>query len=190
MIEIGTEGLERAEMYLGGIAGAAERATAKAIGAGLTAARKATVSEITTGYEVKRADVEAHMTIEKARTSAMSGALRLRSGSLPLHYFPHTPDQPGTGGPGAPALQVTVKKGQTKTIPGAFVAPLGGKNRIVIRTGGKTRTGKDALKVFYSIPIPQMLARPEIRLAVEEKAVEAIDRAVTAQIDRELGAVP
>ena len=75
-------------------------------------------------------------------------------------------------------------------MPGAFVAPLGGKNRIVVRTGGKTRTGKNALKVFYTIPMPQMLARPEIRLAVEEKAVEAIDAALDKQIDRELGAVP
>ena len=186
-IEIDTDGLERAEKYLGGIEGAAERATAKAIGAGLTAARKATVREITSGYEVKRADVEAHITLERSK---MSGTLRLKSGSLPLHYFPHTPDQPGTGGPGAPALQVTVRKGQKVTIAGAFVAPLGSKNRIAIRAGGVTRTGKDALKVFYTIPIPQMLARPEIRLAVEEKAVEAIDRALDKQIDRELGAVP
>ena len=106
----------------GGIAGAAERATVKAVNAGLSAARKATVREITTGYEVKRADVEAHLTLERARASTISGALRLKSGSLPLHYFPHTPDAPGTGGPGAPTLQVTVKRGQTKAMPGAFVA--------------------------------------------------------------------
>lgn len=177
---------ERAKQFLGSIPGAAERAMARALNAAVKAASEEALTKIAERYAVKRDDVEARFAQEMARPAKLSATLRAKSPALPLHYFPHTPTAPGTGGRGKGPLSVTIRAGSPQTMGSAFIAQLGVKPRIVIRTGQKTASGKDQLKVLYSTPIAVMLGVPSVRLAVEERALEVLDDKLTAEIDREL----
>lgn len=188
MITATTDQLERARRFLAGIPGAAERAMKAALNEAIRRARVEALERIEERYEVAGADVKARLSLQLARPSSLSATLRAKSPSLPLSYFPHAPSKPGTGGPGKPTLSTTVLRGNTKDVGGAFVAQLGVKPRIVTRTGRKTSSGKDELRVLYSVPIAEMLGVPNVALAVEARALEVLDEALSAEIDRELGA--
>lgn len=188
MITATTDQLERAQRFLGAIPGAAERAMAKALNSAIKAAREEALEAITARYAIDVAEVKTRLSTMLAKPGALASKLKLRSSSLALHYFPHTPDAPGTGGPGKGTLSVEVKRGGARSVPGAFVAQLGVKPRIVRRTGGKTASGKDALQVLYTVPTAEMLGVPAVHLAVEARAVEVLDEKLTIEIDRELGA--
>ncbi len=186
MISAATDQLARAQHYRAGSPGAAERAMSRAINAAVRAAQVEAAERMTERYEVAESDVKARLSVLLSKPTTLQAALRAQSPSLPLHYFPHTPSKPGTGGRGKPDLQVTVKRGSPKQITGAFVALLGSKNRIAVRTGQKTKTGKDGLRVLYTTPIAMMLGAPSVALAVEERALQVLDDKLSAEIDREL----
>lgn len=188
MITAATDQLERAERFLGTIPGAATRALSRALNVSIRDARREALAKITARYEVNEADVEARLSIILARPSSLAATLRALSPSLPLHYFPHAPAAPGTGGPGRAPLTATVKRGEPKPVRSAFIARLGVKPRIVLRTGEQTRTGRDRLRVLFSVPIAEMLGVPNVRLAVEERALEVLDERLGREIDRELEA--
>lgn len=186
MIVAATDQLERAQRFLGAIPGATERAMSRALNRAITSARAASIEAITERYELKPSDLRDALTLRTASPSDLQVSITARSGSMPLHYFPHAPTQPGTGGPGKPALTATVIRAQTKPVPGAFVAQIGGKPRIVTRTGAKTKSGKQGLRVLYTVPIGDMLGVESVRIAVEAKAVEVLDQRLEHEIDREL----
>lgn len=190
MITASLDQLERARIALAGLPGAAERAVARAMTEAAKAAKAEAIDVISGRYEVKERDVAARLSVSAARPSALAATLTARSPSMPLHYFPHTPSRSGTGGPGKPHLSVTVRRGETRTVGSSFVARLGVKNRIVTRTGGKTGSGKDALRVLYTTPIAEMLGVAAIASDVEDRAVKVLDERVGVEIDRELRTAP
>lgn len=182
-----TEQLERAKQFLGGIPGAAERAMSRALNAAVREGQVEAFRRIVERYVVNADDVKRRSEIRLSTSKTLAVAIRVQSPSLPLHYFPHTPTAPGTGGRGKGPLSVTIRAGSPQTMGSAFIAQLGVKPRIVLRTGQKTASGKDQLKVLYSTPIAAMLGVPSVRLAVEERALEVLDEKLSAEIDRELG---
>ena len=186
MITATVDQLARAERFLGAIPGAAERALARAMNAAIKAAAEEAVVRVRDRYNTAERDVRSRLDVLSAKPSNLTATLLARSPSLPLHYFPHSPKKGGTGGKGRPALVVEVLRGQTKNVPGAFIAKLGTKSRIVTRTGQKTSSGKSGLKVLFSVPIPEQVGVVPVRLAVEERAVEMLDEHLTREIDREL----
>jgi len=184
-----TDQLERARKYLGTIPGAAEAATSRAINAAVRAAQVEAFERIVGRYEISEADVKARHTVKLSTSRNLEAVLRAKSPALPLHYFPHTPTRGGTGGRGKPPTTVTVRRGESKALGPAFIAKLGTKARIVVRTGEKTSSGKDRLKVLYSIPVAEMLGVTDVRVHVEARALEMVDEKLTAEIDAELGKV-
>lgn len=176
--------LERAADFLRTIPGATEKASARALNAAAAAGREAAVRAIADRYAVHAGDVREKISLRAAAPSRLEAEVVGRSGTLPLGYFPHTPSAPGTGGPGRPPLRAEILRGQQRTIGGAFVAPIGGKPRIMIRTGGKTATGKAAIKALAAVPMARMLAAPSVVEAVEQRAIAALDAELDKQIDR------
>lgn len=172
--------LAHAASYLQAIPGAAERAMSRALNRSIGEARQGAMATIGARYAVKPSDLAASMSVKNATPSTLSATLTTRSGSLPLSYFPHTPTAPGTGGPGRPILTAEVLRGAQKPVLGAFVAPIGGKPRIV------TRTATGSLKVLSSVPIGAMLGVASVRDAVEGHALEHLDANLDREIDREL----
>lgn len=181
--------LERARDFLGTIPRAAETAMARALNAAAGAGREAAIKAIGDRYAVHASDVREKITRTTASPDKLAIAVVARSGSLALGYFPHIPASVGTGGPGRPILRAEVLRGQQKDVAGAFVATINGKPRIMIRTGGKTATGKSAIRSVYTVPIASMLGAESVQKAVEDRALAVVDQQLDREIDRALGKV-
>lgn len=178
--------LARAQRHLAAIPGAAEQAMARALNRAATAGRQAAVESITERYAVNASDVRSKITLTAARPDSLGVMITARSPSLSLTYFPHTPTRAGTGGPGRPVLRAEIRRGESKAIPGAFIATINGKPKIMIRTGGKTKAGKQAIRSATGVPIAVMLGAVSVRAAVEERALEVLDARLGHEIDRAL----
>jgi hypothetical protein len=175
--------LERARDFLAAIPGAAEVAMSRALNHAANAGRETAIDGIVGRYAVQSGDVRERVTLSAATPGNLSMSVVARSGPLALGYFPHTPTQLGTGGRGRPVLRAEVIRGQEKEVPGAFIAPINGKNRIMIRTGEK----RLPIKSLSTVPIGSMLGAKTVREAVEEKAIAVVDQYLDKEIDRALG---
>lgn len=182
-----TKGLERARDFLVTIPGAAEKAVARALNRAASVGRDEAIKAIDARYAVRPSDVRDKITTKAATPNNLVISIVARSGPLALGYFPHTPIESGTGGRGKPVLRAEVIRGQEKDVPGAFVAPINGKPRIMIRTGGKTATGKAAIKSVSTVPIASMLGAESVQEAVETRALAVFDQHLDREIDRALG---
>lgn len=179
--------LERARDFLAAIPGAAEKALAAALNRAATIGRDEAVKAIDQRYAVRPSDVRDKITLRAATPNNLVISIVARSGSLSLGYFPHTPLEAGTGGPGRPVLRAEVLRGHEKDVAGAFIAPINGKPRIMIRTGGKTATGKSAIKSLSTVPIASMLGAESVQEAVLTRAFSVLDEQLDKEIDRALG---
>ena len=178
--------MARAEAFLASLPGAADKAVAASLNKAAKAAREEGVKAIADRYAAAAGDVRERTTTVDASSSSLSAAVKSVSPSLQLGYFPHSPIQIGTGGPGRPQLRAEVLRGQERDVPGAFVAPIGGKPRIMIRTGGITSSGKSAIKPVFGPPIAVMLGVEQVREKVERIAIETFDAQIDKQIDAAL----
>jgi len=178
--------MRRAADFLAAIPGATEKATAAALTRAAAAGREKAVGAILDRYAAKASDVRAAVASMPASPESLTASIIARSGSLSLGYFPHTPGDIGTGGLGRPPLRVEVLRGSVRDVPGAFVAPIGGKPRIMIRTGGTTSTGRAQIRTVPAVPIAIMMNNAGVREAVERRALEVLDEQVGKQIDRAL----
>ena len=113
--------LERASTFLAAIPAATERAAARALNRAAAAARDQAVTSIVERYAVNASDIRGKITQAMASTDRLTATLNARSGSLALGYFPHTPTEIGTGGPGRPNLRAEVLRGQERSIGGASI---------------------------------------------------------------------
>jgi hypothetical protein len=179
--------LERAQAFLSAIPGAAERAMARALNRAAEVGRERAIAEIVGRYAVQPSDVREKITLQPATPSNLQIGVVARSGSLALGYFPHAPTEAGTGGRGRPVLRAEVVRGQEREVGGAFVARINGKARIMIRTGGTSKSGRTQIRSVYTVPIANMLGVRSVREAVEARAFEVLDEQLDKEIDRELG---
>jgi hypothetical protein len=71
----------------------------------------------------------------------------------------------------APAAPADMPRSSAARIegPGAFIATINGKPRIMIRTGGTTKTGRTQIKSLYGPPIAVMMGAESVREAVEAR---------------------
>jgi hypothetical protein len=182
------EQLERATAFLASIPGAAEKAMARALNKAATIGREVAIRSVSDRYAVHAGDVRDKIALSTATPDRLGVEVVARSGSLALGYFPHSPVVPGSGGPGRPVLTAEVIRGQSKAIPGAFVATINGKSRIMIRTGGTTKTGRTQIKSLFGPPIAVMMGAESVREAVEARALVALDEQLGVEIDRALKA--
>lgn len=180
------EQLERARVFLAGIADAAEKAFARAANKAAAAAREAAIAAICERYAVRPSDVREKITTRAASPQNLEAAIVARSGSLSLTAFPHSPTDPGTGGRGKPALRAEVLRGAEKQVGGAFIAPIGGRDRIMMRTSSSAGRSRQGLRSLSTVPIANMLAHESVREAVAERVESAFDANLDREIDRAL----
>lgn len=189
MIVAASEQLERAERYLAGIPGAAERALSNALNKAMAAARDAAIEEISSTYNLSADDIRHKLDVERATPEDLTAGIVMRSRSLSLGYFSHTPTTAGSGGPGRPLLRAEIRRGEPKDVKGAFVATINGQPRVMMRTGKRTAAGKSAIASVYTIPLAGMLGTTPIRAAVEERALAMVDEILGREIDKALAEV-
>jgi hypothetical protein len=179
--------LERAEDFLRTIPGATEKATAACLNRAAAAGREAAVAAIGDRYAAQASDVRQVVTTRAASTDQLQASVMARSGPLALGYFPHTPTEPGTGGRGRPVLRAEILRGQSREVGGAFIARIGGKSRVMIRTGRFTTGRREGIKSVYSVPLASMLGAESVRDAVDAAAAAAFEKTLDREIDRALG---
>lgn len=180
------EQLDRAKVYLGSIPGAAERAMSRALNRAATSGRTEAVRAIGERYATKASSVRGMITLTTARPDRLDVAIKARSGSLALGYFPHDPSGIGTGGPGKPILTAEIKSGESKSVGGAFVANLSSGPRVMRRTGTLSANGKPAIESIFTVPLAVMLTAESVQAAVEDVVTAAVDQDLPRQIDREI----
>lgn len=189
MIAAAEQQLQRARDFLGTIPRAAEQAMARALNRAVAAGREQAVESITTRYAVRASDIRDKVSIRTASPDRLTATVVAKSGSLSLTYFPHSPTEAGTGGPGRPPLRAEVLRGQEKAVPHAFIATINGKPRIMYRTGQITASGKAAIKSLSTVPMGAMMGAESVRAAVEVRALAVLDEHLDREIDRALGKV-
>lgn len=178
---------ERAQDFLGTIPRAAEKALSRALNRAVMLGRDTAIAAIDQRYAVNPSDVREKITLTTATPDKLVVSIVARSGSLSLGYFPHSPIAAGTGGPGKPVLRAEVLRGKPKDVPGAFIAPINGKPRVMIRVGGKTATGNAAIRSVSTVPIASMLGADSVEEAVHARMFAVLDEQLGREIDRELG---
>jgi hypothetical protein len=179
--------LDRARSFLASIPGAADTAISRALNRAAAAGRESAISAMSDRYAAQPSDVREKVTITTSRPENLEAAVVARSGPLALGYFPHAPTTAGTGGTGRPILRAEVLRGQVKNVPGAFIAPINGKPRIMIRSGRTTSTGRAAIHSLYTVPIASMLGAESVREAVGARAFDVLEQTLDREIDRALG---
>ena len=189
MSEAVAKGLERARDFLATIPGAAEKACASALNRAAAVGREEAIKAITDRYVVRAGDVREKITLSPATQDRLTISVVARSGPLSLTYFPHSPIHIGTGGRGKPTLRAEVLRGHEKEVAGAFIAPINSKPRIMMRAGGRTATGKAAIKNVHTVPIANMLGASSVQAAVQDRALAVFDEHLGREIDRALSRV-
>lgn len=181
--------MQRAVDFLGAIPRAAETALARALNGAAKAGRESAISAIVARYAVHASDVRGKIALTTATPDRLGVEVIARSGPLSLTYFPHSPARAGTGGRGRSTLRAEVLRGQPKPVLGAFVATINGRPRVMFRTGGRTATGKTAIKSVPAVPIAVMLGVESVRTAVEQRSAAVLDTHLDREIDRALGRI-
>lgn len=186
MITVDNVQTDKVTAYLGAIPGATERALSAALNRSAMEAREQAITSITNRYAIDGSVVRDKITVERATPTKLAIVVRARSTPLAMTAFPHAPTASGTGGKGQPVLRAEIIRGEAKDVPGAFIAPINGKNRVMFRTGKKTSSGRDGIKVVPSVPIAKMMGVPVVSASIEERALGMLEAHLDAAIDREL----
>jgi hypothetical protein len=179
-VRIGTESLKSAQEILRTLGDRAVKALVPAVNRAVKSARAEAGRAITERYAISSKEAKAQLEVDRATYSAPVGTLRARGETLKLTDFPHRPISPGTGGPGKPSLRAEIKRGQWKKIPGAFVAPIGGKNRVMARRG----KARGAMFEMAALPVPTMFGM--VRERVEQYALEIFEQRLAHEIRRQI----
>ncbi len=185
MVTIDTEQIERATAILREIPGGVEKAQSRAINRALAATRTQVVKSIREEYNVKTRDVRETIKIHKATPTNPAGSVTSTGSMIPLIKFGPRPSTPGTGGPGRPDLRVSVKKGESKTNPGAFVARMKSGALGVYR---RKTAKRHPIEQLYGPAIPIMAGAADVAMEIEEKAQAIVGQRFEHEVTRLLEA--
>lgn len=180
MIELSAKQIEHAQKMLGHIPGAAQKAAAHAINRATQTAKSAAATEARKSYVIKHGDVLKTITIRKASPGDLTAAVVSRGHVVALPKFRVTPRQPQPTR--KKPIQVRVKRNDGGgPINSAFVAKMrSGHIGVFNRTGGK----RFPIIQRYGPSVPQMLGSPSVRLWVEQRATEMLDKRLDHEIKR------
>lgn len=190
MIELTAKQIEHAQKMLGHIPGAAQKAVAHAINRATQTAKSAAATEARKSYVIKHGDVLKTISIRKASPGDLTAAVVSRGHVVALPKFRVTPKAPQP----KRAAEVRWKKGRTFSIKArvkhgdgggsinnAFVARMkSGHVGVFNRSSGK----RFPIIQRFGPSVPQMLGAPSVRLWVENRATEALDKRLDHEIKR------
>lgn len=182
MIELNTEQIEKAEKALIHIPGAAPKAMSRAINRAAEAARTAAAREVRRKYYIKYHEILKTINIKKADPSHLVANVISRDTRRELISFRVRPNEPRHKRPPR-VLRVAVKKeGGLKPLPQAFVArgSSSGKLHVLMRVG----KARYPIHIKYGPSVPEMMGTDDVAQAVEERALEVLDKRLEHEIER------
>ena len=170
--------LEQAERLLSHVKGGASKAVARALNRSINTARSELVRGIREEYTVRAAPVRNSINIRSSTPQRLEAEIKTLGEPLPLNYFkvkPSTPNPRRTS-----KIRVSVRKGSAKPIGSAFVARLGGTNKVFERVG-KARL---PIRRLFGPSVPQMAENDKTIENVADSARVSMDKRLSHEIGR------
>lgn len=135
--------------------------------------------EVRSNYEIKAGDVRATLKKKNSTRASLSGSIQSTGGPIPLDRFKISPKtvQPKR----KKQLKITIKKGRTKQITGAFVANING-----IKIFKRETKKRLKIKRLYGVSVPQMIGREETVKSIEIDGRVMFERRLTHGVQRVL----
>lgn len=182
MIELTIPQLDKLQRMLSEIPEKIPIVTARAINRSAEAAKTQAGRSTRETYHIKQKDITSTMKVKKAYPADLSAEIKSVGSVLELMKFKVKANKPlPTRGRYA---VVSVKKGSSKPINGGFVVGMNNGHTNVF-----TRVSKKRLPIrgHYGPSVPQMLGNDNVTKAVEDKAMEELEKRLEHEIDRVLG---
>ena len=176
MIDIASE-LLRAHSILGHIKNGAPRAISNALNRTIDGVKTDIVREVTSRYDIKPGKVREAIKVNKSFSTTLRASVSSSGSPIPLIQFNVSPSRPGKQKTGV-QLRASVKRSGGRPIPGAFVANIGGKLQVAVRTG-KPRT---PTKQLFGPAVPVMMGEVNIHALIMENAESRFAKRIEHEI--------
>lgn len=194
MIDVTTEGVERAEKLLAGIPKGAERACSNAINRGLSHLKTQAFKEVREVYAVKLSDLKSVTAtqVQKAGGQNPVGYVNFSGMKIPLYKFKVSPTSPGS----KQKVKAGVKIGGGATFENAFIARMltghigvferNGKQSIDKRLAKSKKPNKYTEKIEEKMGLAagQMIKNEDILEELTEQAQEKVNERLEHEIYR------
>ncbi|MHB0998210.1 MAG: phage tail protein [Armatimonadota bacterium] len=172
--------VDRALNELAHIKAGAPRAMASALNKTVTGVRTDTVKMLTQTYTVKQKDIKKSITIgRKASLANLQAVVAGNYNAISLINFKVRPKSVTKRRP-KKGVTTEVKRGETASIPHAFIAPLGGKPQVTTRVG-KSRL---PIKKRFGPAVPGMMNNNKVADTVMKLAGDRLEKNLNHEISR------
>jgi len=186
MIQFTPEQIERARQQLERLPGKLAIALARAINRAAEAARAEAIRGVTARYNVKAASVRKTITMRRANSADPRARVVSVGSAIPLIGFVVSPNKPAKRRLKTPHKAAVLKGEGLKPFPGAFVARMkNGHIGVFTRTGEQNeKTKKEKIKERYGPPIPEMMNNKDVRVSIEARATEMLNKRLDHEVNQ------
>lgn len=176
-VDISLEGVKEAEKMLKEFPRRVPGAVSNAINRSLTNMRANARKEVRQNYEIKAKDFNRTIKRKNSTRSTLAGAVTSEGQIVPLDRFKVSPK---TVQPRRKAqLKITIKKGETKQITGAFVANIHG-----IKIFRRKTNKRNPIDRLFGPSVPQMLGKESVVKEIERKGMDMFRRRLDHEVHR------
>lgn len=182
MIKMDIRGIEEAKKALKNTPEQAQIAIARALNRAAKTGRSQMARSTTKRYRVKHAEVLKTMKVLHAHRSRLNASISSKGRALQLVKFVKVSS---SGGKGSRPVTVSVRKGKSKKIAGAFVAK--GRENNLPNVLSRTTKKRYPLKTHQTIAIPVMIGSEGVMPEVEAKTQEMLEKRIAHELNFALG---
>lgn len=177
-IKVSEDQLRQAERLLSHVNGGSRQAISRALNRSINTARSDLVRGVREEYTVRAAPVRNSIRLKNSTPQRLEAEISSSGEPLPLNYFKVQPNTPNPRR--KTPIRVSVRKGSAKPIGRAFVARVGGTNKVWERVG-KARL---PIRRLFGPSIPQMVGNDKVIGSVADKARISMDKRLNHEIGR------
>lgn len=165
-----------------GIQGKVPLALSRAINRSVQTGRSEAVRQVRDQYTAKAKTIRDTIKITKANPNQLSAKITSIGSPLRLYNFKVSPKKPSPKR--TTPINVEVKKGSSKSLPGAFVANVKNGNTGVF---SRVSSARLPIKQLYGPAVPIMMNNEIVVDAVTQKAQATLENRIGHEINRILG---
>lgn len=182
VLNIQTKRMDQILKQFGSIGGKVPLALSRALNRSSQTARAEAVRQVRDQYTAKAKTVRDTIKITKANPNHLQAKITSIGSPLRLYNFKVSPKRPSPKR--TTPINVEVKKGSSKSLPGAFVANVKNGNTGVFSRVSDARL---PIKQLYGPAVPIMMNNEDVVAAVTEKAQNTLENRIGHEINRILG---
>jgi hypothetical protein len=182
VLNIQTKRMDQILKQFGSIGGKVPLALSRALNRSAQTARSESVRQVRDQYTAKAKTVRDTIRITKANPNQLQAKITSIGSPLRLYNFKVSPKKPSPKR--TTPINVEVKKGSSKSLPGAFVANVKNGNTGVF---SRVSSARLPIKQLYGPAVPIMMNNDDVVNAVTQKAQSTLENRIGHEINRILG---